>query len=60
MTFNNSTTEAKVYLNGGEQIDLVGKPAASGIWYVNDQYELRGKCEDLEFKLDGEIVFKSK
>jgi membrane-bound inhibitor of C-type lysozyme len=60
MTFNNSTTEAKVYLNGGEQIDLVGKPAASGIWYVNDQYELRGKGDDLELKKDGEIVFKSK
>ena len=60
MTFNNTTTEAKVYLNGGEQIDLVGKPAASGIWYVNDQYELRGKGDDLELKKDGELIFKSK
>lgn len=60
MTFNNSTTEAKVYLNGGEQIDLVGKPAASGIWYTNDQYELRGKGDDLELTKDGEVIFKSK
>lgn len=60
MTFNNTTTEAKVYLNGGEQIDLVGKPAASGIWYTNDEYELRGKGDDLELTKDGEVIFKSK
>ncbi|MGB1207543.1 MAG: hypothetical protein ACPG5B_17975 [Chitinophagales bacterium] len=32
-----------MYLNGGEQIDLVAEKSASGIWYTNDTYELRGK-----------------
>ncbi|WP_236027570.1 MliC family protein [Gelidibacter pelagius] len=59
MTFNNTTNEVKVYLDGGEQIDLVGERAASGIWYKNDHYELRGKGNNLELKKDGEIVFKS-
>ncbi len=58
MTFNNTEGTVKVYLNGGEQIDLVAEKAASGIWYKNDQYELRGKGEDLELKKDGKIVFK--
>ena len=43
MVFNNTTGEAKVYLNGGDQIDLKAKTAASGIWYANDNYELSGK-----------------
>lgn len=59
MTFNNTTNQVKVYLNGGEQIDLVGEKAASGIWYKNDRYELRGKGENLELKKDGETVFKN-
>lgn len=59
MTFNNTTNEAKVYLDGGEQIDLVGQKPASGIWYKNDQYELRGKGENLELTKDGKTVFKN-
>lgn len=59
MTFNNTTNEAKVYLNGGEQIELVGQKPASGIWYKNDHYELRGKGEKVELTKDGKIVFKN-
>lgn len=59
ITFNNTTNLAKVYLNGGEQIELAGQNPASGIWYKNEQYELRGKGENLELKKDGKIVFKS-
>ena len=59
MTFNNSTNEAKVYLNGGEQIDLVGQKPASGIWYKNDHYELRGKGDNVELTKDGKTVFKN-
>lgn len=59
ITFNNTTNTAKIYLNGGEQIDLVGQKPASGIWYKNDQYELRGKGENLELTKDGEIIFKN-
>lgn len=59
VTINATTNNAKVYLNGGEQIDLVGQKPASGIWYKNDQYELRGKGEKLELTKDGETVFKN-
>ena len=59
MTFNNSTNEAKVYLNGGEQIDLIGQKPASGIWYKNDHYELRGKGDNVELTKDGKTVFKN-
>lgn len=59
MTFNNTTNQAKVYLNGGEQIELVGQKAASGIWYKNDHYELRGKGENVELTKDGKTVFKN-
>ena len=38
MTFNNTTNQAKIYLDGGEQIELVGQTPASGIWYNNDQF----------------------
>lgn len=48
MTFNNTTGTVKAYLNGGAQIDLVEEKAASGIWYKNDQYELRGKGDNYE------------
>lgn len=58
MTFNNTTNQAKVYLNGGEQIELVGQNPASGIWYKNDHYELRGKGENVELTKDGKTVFK--
>lgn len=59
ITFNNTSNEAKVYLNGGEQIDLVGQQPASGIWYKNDHYELRGKGESVELTKDGKTVFKN-
>ena len=59
MTFNNTTNEAKVYLDGGEQIDLVGQTPGSGIWYKNDHYELRGKGENVELKKDGVVIFKN-
>lgn len=59
MTFNNTTNTAKIYLNGGEQIELIGQKPASGIWYKNDQYELRGKGEEVELTKDGKTVFKN-
>lgn len=59
MTFNNTEGTVKAYLNGGEQIDLVAEKAASGIWYKNDQYELRGKGDKLELTKDGKTVFKN-
>lgn len=59
MTFNNSDGTVKAYLNGGEQIDLKEKKAASGIWYSNDNYELSGKGDHYTLKKDGKIVFQN-
>ncbi|HLW31285.1 MAG TPA: MliC family protein [Aequorivita sp.] len=59
MTFNNTEGTVKAYLNGGEQIDLVEKKPASGIWYNNDQYALSGKGDSYTLKKDGKIVFQN-
>lgn len=59
MTFNNTLGTVKVYLNGREQIDLVAEKAASGIWYKNEQYELRGKGEKLVLTKNRKTVFEN-
>ncbi|WP_452221227.1 MliC family protein [Lacinutrix salivirga] len=59
MTFNNTQGTVKVYLNGGEQIDLVAEKAASGIWYKNEDYELRGKGDNYQLIKNGKTVFKN-
>ncbi len=59
MAFNNTEGTVKAYLNGGEQIDLTQKKAASGIWYVNDTYELRGKGDTYTLTKDGKTVFEN-
>ena len=59
MTFNNTQGTVKAYLNGGEEINLKEKKAASGIWYANDHYELSGKGDHYELKKDGKTVFKN-
>ena len=59
MTFNNSEGTVKVYLNGGDEINLSEQKSASGIWYTNDHYELRGKGNKYELKMDGKTVFKN-
>ena len=48
-----------MYLDGGEELELAGQKPASGIWYKNDHYELRGKGENLELTKDGKTVFKN-
>lgn len=59
MTFNNTANTVKVYVNGGEQIELTGEKPASGIWYKNNHYELRGKGENLTLTKDGKVVFEN-
>ncbi|WP_131535867.1 MliC family protein [Pedobacter nototheniae] len=59
MFFNNTKNTATILLNG-EKIELEGQKPASGIWYKNDHYELRGKGRDLELTKDGKIVFTHK
>lgn len=59
MTFNNTESTVKAYLNGGEQIDLTQEKAASGIWYKNDHYELSGKGNNYILKKDGNTIFEN-
>ncbi|WP_417889918.1 MliC family protein [Xanthomarina gelatinilytica] len=59
MTFNN--TKGIVTLNfNGEIFTLNAERAASGIWYKNEDYELRGKGESVELTKNGETIFKNK
>lgn len=58
LTFNNSKGIATLDFNG-ESIELVAQKSASGIWYKNDQYELRGKGDNVELTKEGKIVFKN-
>lgn len=58
MTFNNSKNTATLLFDG-ETIELQGQKAASGIWYKNDHYELRGKGSENELFKDGKSIFKS-
>ncbi|WP_418603179.1 MliC family protein [Hwangdonia sp.] len=59
MTFNNSKGTVEAYLNGGEQIELLAEKAASGIWFKNDNYELRGKSNKYNLTKDGKTIFKN-
>ncbi|WP_220764440.1 MliC family protein [Flavobacterium sp. UMI-01] len=59
LTFNNTTGIAIVEFNN-EKIELLSQKTASGIWYKNDQYELRGKGQNIELKKDGKLIFSHK
>lgn len=59
MVFNNTKGTASLLLNG-ETIELTAERAASGIWYKNDAYELRGKGDQVELTKNGKIVFTTK
>ena len=59
MTFDNSRYTVVLMIKG-EKIELQGQPVGSGIWYKNDEYELRGKGEDVVLTQNGKVVFKSK
>ncbi|AZB28276.1 MliC family protein [Chryseobacterium balustinum] len=58
VTFNNTKNTATLLFNG-ETIELEGQKTASGIWYKNDHYELRGKGNENELHKDGKLIFKS-
>ncbi len=59
MTFDNSKNIVIIELNG-EKIELISKRPASGIWYANDNYELRGKGKQVELLKDEKVIFQSK
>ncbi len=58
LTFNNTKGTTTLNFNG-ETIELVAENAASGIWYKNDHYELRGKGDNMELTKDGKTIFKN-
>ncbi|UHO39187.1 MliC family protein [Chryseobacterium capnotolerans] len=58
VTFDNSKDIATLVFNG-ENLELKGQRPASGIWYKNDHYELRGKGNDIQLSKDGKVVFEN-
>lgn len=59
MTFDNAKDMVTVKF-AGEIAELASQQPASGIWYKNEQYELRGKGNDIELTKDGTTVFEHK
>lgn len=57
MVFDNAQ-DLVVIEFGGETAELTSKRPASGIWYANDRYELRGKGDFYELTKNGEVVFR--
>lgn len=58
VTFNNILNTATVVF-GGDTIELKEQKSASGIWYENEQYELRGKAEKVKLLKDDKVVFEN-
>lgn len=58
MIFNNTKNIATLKFDN-EKIELNGQRAASGIWYKNENYELRGKGDKIELQKNGKTVFKN-
>lgn len=51
LTVTFSETTAELALPDGSKSSLQQQPAASGFWYSNGRYELRGKGEELQFAI---------
>ena len=54
--FNHKRDQVSLNFNG-ENIILQSQKPASGIWYKNDLYELRGKGNDVELTKEGKVIF---
>ncbi|MCU0436768.1 MAG: MliC family protein [Raineya sp.] len=59
MSFNNTKNTVTLKFKG-KTIVLKGQTPASGIWYKNDRYELRGKGENIDLTKDGKTIFVAK
>lgn len=57
LLFNNTLGTVTLDFNN-ETIELISQKPASGIWYKNNQYELRGKGNDITLKKDGKVIFE--
>lgn len=58
MTFDNARDVVIIEFKG-ETAELASQRPASGIWYANDEYELRGKGENYTLIKDGTTVFEN-
>lgn len=56
MTFNNTKDIVTVIYNG-DKIEMKSQKTASGIWYSNDIFELRGKGSHVELYKNGAKIF---
>ena len=57
LLFNNAAGTVTLNFNN-ETTELISQKPASGIWYKNDLYELRGKGNDITLKKDGNVIFE--
>lgn len=57
ITYDNIKGSATVLYNG-ETVELPSQKPASGFWYKNDNYELRGKGNDLTLTKDGKVIYE--
>lgn len=57
LTFDNNKGIVTIQFMGEEAVLNIQR-AASGIWYKNDVYNLRGKGNDIELKKDGKTIFE--
>ena len=51
LSFDQKIDEAHVSFNGGRIIKMKTQMPASGMWYKNGKYELRGKGESFDFSM---------
>lgn len=58
LVFNN-TKDNVTFTIEGETVELPSQKPASGIWYKNEHYELRGKGESVTLTKDGKTIFEN-
>lgn len=58
LIFDNAKDLVTIHFRG-DTAALPSQKPASGIWYENDRYELRGKGKQITLIKDGETVFKN-
>lgn len=59
LIFDNTNNVVTIKFKG-ENAVLFNKKPASGIWYANKHYELRGKGDNIQLKKNGNLIFEPK
>ena len=59
MNFHTNNQSVTLTYNNTVLGELSAQRAASGIWYKNDTYELRGKGEEIELSKNGKVMFQN-